>query len=241
MKLVICEKNISARNIAYILSGGKYKNIKIGKTPVYEFSKDNELWNIVGLRGHIISLDYSTEFKWWKESNLMELIKEEPCKIISEKEIANSLKQLVTKNPDIIIATDFDREGELIGVEVINLLRDFTKIKNVVRAKFSSITNFEITEAFKNLTEVDYNLSNAGESRQIIDLAWGAVLTRFMSLASNRTGKDFLSIGRVQSPTLALLVEKEKEIKDFKPKTFWKINAILFNAYRRSILGRKKG
>ncbi len=227
MKLVICEKNISARNIAYILSKGKLNNIRIGKTPVYEFKKNDEIWNIIGLRGHIISRDYPEKFKWWKEENLMEMINEEPCRLVSEKDIANSLKNLVKNNPDIIVATDFDREGELIGVEAINLIKDYNKINKIKRAKFSAITNFEISNAFDNLTEVDYNLSYAGESRQIIDLAWGAVLTRFISLVSNKTGKDFLSIGRVQSPTLALLVEKEKEIKKFNPKTFWKINAKL--------------
>lgn len=227
MKLVICEKNISARNIAYILSGGNVKNIRIGKTPVYEFKKDDEIWNVIGLRGHIITLDYPSKFKWWKEDNLKELINEEPCRIVSEKDIAFSLKNLVNNNPDVIIATDYDREGELIGVEAINLIKDYNDIKKIKRAKFSSITNFEISNAFNNLNEVDYNLSHAGESRQIIDLAWGAVLTRFISLVSNKTGKDFLSIGRVQSPTLALLVEKEKEIIKFTPKTFWKINAKL--------------
>ena len=227
MKLVICEKNISARNIAYILSGGNVKNIRIGKTPVYEFKKDDEIWNVIGLRGHIISLDYPSKFKWWKEDNLKELINEEPCRIVSEKDIAFSLKNLVNNNPDVIIATDYDREGELIGVEAINLIKDYNDIKKIKRAKFSSITNFEISNAFNNLNEVDYNLSYAGESRQEIDLAWGAVLTRFISLVSNKTGKDFLSIGRVQSPTLALLVEKEKEIIKFTPKTFWKINAKL--------------
>ncbi|MFE3845976.1 DNA topoisomerase I [Thermoplasmatota archaeon] len=227
MKLVICEKNISARNIAYILSKGKLNNIRIGKTPVYEFKKNDEIWNIIGLRGHIISLDYPEKFKWWKEENLMEMINEEPCRLVSEKDIANSLKNLIKNNPDIIVATDFDREGELIGVEAINLIKDYNKINKIKRAKFSAITNFEISNAFDNLTEVDYNLSYAGESRQIIDLAWGAVLTRFISLVSNKTGKDFLSIGRVQSPTLALLVEKEKDIKKFNPKTFWKINAKL--------------
>ncbi|MEE8565865.1 MAG: DNA topoisomerase, partial [Candidatus Thermoplasmatota archaeon] len=227
MKLVICEKNISARNIAYILSGGNVKNIRIGKTPVYEFKKDDEIWNVIGLRGHIISLDYPSKFKWWKEDNLKELINEEPCRIVSEKDIAFSLKNLVNNNPDVIIATDYDREGELIGVEAINLIKGYNDIKKIKRAKFSSITNFEISNAFNNLNEVDYNLSYAGESRQEIDLAWGAVLTRFISLVSNKTGKDFLSIGRVQSPTLALLVEKEKEIIKFTPKTFWKINAKL--------------
>ena len=227
MKLVICEKNISARNIAYILSGGNVKNLRIGKTPVYEFKKDDEIWNVIGLRGHIISLDYPSKFKWWKEDDLKELINEEPCRIVSEKDIAFSLKNLVNNNPDVIIATDYDREGELIGVEAINLIKGYNDIKKIKRAKFSSITNFEISNAFNNLNEVDYNLSYAGESRQEIDLAWGAVLTRFISLVSNKTGKDFLSIGRVQSPTLALLVEKEKEIIKFTPKTFWKINAKL--------------
>ena len=92
MKLVICEKNISARNIAYILSGGNVKNIRIGKTPVYDFKKDDEIWNVIGLRGHIISLDYPSKFKWWKEDNLKELINEEPCRFVSEKDIAFSLK-----------------------------------------------------------------------------------------------------------------------------------------------------
>ena len=56
MKLIICEKNIAARRIAYILSGGKSKTIRLGKTPVYEFNKDDDVWKIVGLRGHIINL-----------------------------------------------------------------------------------------------------------------------------------------------------------------------------------------
>ena len=138
------------------------------------------------------------------------------------------MKSLVDKNPFLIVATDYDREGELIGVEVINLIKEYNKdINQIKRAKFSAITNYEINSAFEKLVEVDYNLSNAGESRQIIDLIWGAVLTRFISLASNRLGKEFLSIGRVQSPTLALLVDREKEIKNFEPKTFWKIIATL--------------
>ena len=78
MKLVICEKNISARNIAYILSEGKAKNIKVGKTQIYEFNKDEELWQVIGLRGHIISLDYPPKYKWWKEDDLKDLIYQEP-------------------------------------------------------------------------------------------------------------------------------------------------------------------
>lgn len=228
MKLIICEKNIAARRIAYILSNGKAKSRKLGIIPVYDFNKDDEQWTIVGLKGHIINLDYPAGFNTWTKISPRELIDVEPYKKVSQKSIAAALKTLVDKNPFLVVATDYDREGELIGVEVVELIKDYNKnINQIKRAKFSAITKYEITNAFEKLTEVDYNLSNAGEARQIIDLVWGAVLTRFISLTSHRLGKDFLSIGRVQSPTLAILVEREKEIKNFQPKPYWKIIAQL--------------
>jgi DNA topoisomerase-1 len=228
MKLVICEKNIAARRIAFILSGGAVKNMHLGKIPVYSFTKNNEPWSVIGLKGHIINLDYPSGFNQWTKIAPHKLIEVEPCKNVSEKEIALALKTLVKGAPSLIVATDFDREGELIGVEVVNLLKSYNQsITQIKRARYSAITPFEINTAFDNLTEVDYNLSSAGEARQVIDLVWGAVLTRFISLTSRRLGRDFLSIGRVQSPTLALLVEREKEIKNFIPKPYWTLIAQL--------------
>lgn len=228
MKLVVCEKNIAAKRIAYFLSGGKSKSARIGRTPVYKFERDGEPWEVVGLRGHIINLDYPAGFNKWNKIEPSELINIEPVKKVSEKDIAAALKTLADKEPYLIVATDFDREGELIGVEIVDLIKDYNKgIDKIKRAKFSAITGYEIKKAFDNLAEVDYNLSNAGESRQVIDLIWGAVLTRFISITSSRFGKDFLSIGRVQSPTLALLVKREKEIQNFKPETYWNLIASL--------------
>ena len=228
MKLIICEKNISAGRIAYILSEGKSKSSRLGGIPVYEFNKDGELWKIVGLKGHIINLDFPPGFNKWNKIAPIELIDIKPCKKVTNKSIATSLKTLANQDLFLIIATDYDREGELIGVETINLIKEYNKDINIIkRAKFSAITGFEIKSAFEKLVDVDYNLAYAGESRQIIDLIWGAVLTRYISITSGRFGKDFLSIGRVQSPTLALLVEKEKEINNFEPKTYWKIIATL--------------
>ena len=73
MKLVICEKNIAARRIAYILSSGKTKSKRLGKIPAYEFEKDKELWNIVGLKGHIINLDYPADYNQWTKITPKEL------------------------------------------------------------------------------------------------------------------------------------------------------------------------
>jgi len=239
MKLIICEKNIAARRIAYILSNGKLKTNKHGSIQTYDFTKENEPWTVIGLKGHIISLDYPSEYNLWKKNPPQKLIEIDPLKKVSEQSIAKVLKKLSEKTPEIIIATDFDREGELIGVEAATLVLDHNKnITNIKRAKFSAITPAEVQKAFNNLVDVDYNLSNAAETRQITDLVWGAVLTRFISLTSNQLGRDFLSIGRVQSPTLALLVDREKEIKSFKPIQFWQIIAKLkkteiFNAMHK--------
>ena len=74
MKLVICEKNIAARRIAYILSQGKSKSTRVGQIPVYEFTKDNESWKIVGLKGHIINLDFPKGFNKWNQVLPKELI-----------------------------------------------------------------------------------------------------------------------------------------------------------------------
>ena len=228
MNLIICEKNIAAKRIASILSKGSAKQKKIGSVPVYEFSRNGELYKIIGLRGHIINLDFPSKFKIWWRIAPRNLIEVDPEKRVTQKGIASAIKKLLNDNISVVVATDFDREGELIGVEAIDLVKKYNKnVSNIKRAQFSAITPSEIKEAFDSLTEVDYNLSAAGESRQVIDLIWGAVLTRFISLTSNKTGKEFLSIGRVQSPTLALLVDKEKEIQAFTPKPYWRIIAEL--------------
>ena len=228
MNLVICEKNIAAKRIAYILSNGKAKSTRFGRIPIYHFTKNNEDWEVVGLKGHIMALDYPAGYNQWTKTPPHELIHVQPCKNVSERGIAAALKSLIDTNPFLIVATDYDREGELIGVEALDLLKSFNhRITNIKRAKFSAITSQEISKAFSKLADVDYNLSSAGEARQIIDLVWGVVLTRFISLTSGRLGREFLSIGRVQSPTLALLVEREKEIKNFQSKPYWKITATL--------------
>ena len=224
MKLVICEKRTAANRIAWILSGGKFKTYKFGKIPYYSFERDGENWVVVGLKGHIISLDFPKELNRWNSVPLEELIWAEPVKFVSEKSIEKLLEKFAKENPEIIIATDYDREGELIGVETIELLKKRNKnLEKVKRARFSALTKEEIEKAFSNLVDIDYNLARSAEARQFIDLIWGATLTRFISISANKHGKNFLSIGRVQSPTLAMIVDREKEIRDFIPKPYWQI------------------
>ncbi len=220
--LVIAEKRNAAQRIAKILSGGKFETVKKGRNVYYSFSIGSDRYFVVPLRGHILQLDYPEKFKSWNLKDLQKLVDEEPVKIVKEKGVASTLKNLAKDADLLIIATDYDREGELIGVEALSISGYRGKVK---RAKFSALTEQEIKNAFENLVDVNYNLASAAETRQKIDLAWGASLTRFISLASRRRGKDYLSVGRVQSPTLALIVKREREIESFEPTPYWNIGA----------------
>ena len=226
--LIIAEKRNAAQRIAYILSNGNSKFVKVGRGGYFKYTSNGDEYFVVPLRGHIVELDYGEEFKRWDINKLIELVNEKPRKINKERGIVKILWDIAKDVDEIIIATDYDREGELIGVEALSVIeKKYGKKFKVKRAKFSALTKQEIEKAFNNLVDINYNLASAAEARQHIDLAWGASLTRFVSIASGRRGREFLSVGRVQSPTLALIVKREEEIENFKPKKYWELTAKL--------------
>jgi DNA topoisomerase-1 len=223
MKLVISEKADAAARIAVILSRGDKKSTRMNGVQVFQFELGDDRWSVVGLRGHVIELDYPHHMNSWEKTPPRELVRAAPEKRVTAHNIINVLKELAKDANEIIIATDYDREGELIGLETVELLG--VDMTNVTRARFSAFTRQEIDQAFSNLTQPDEKLAEAAACRQIIDLAWGATLTRFISLASSQVGSNFLSVGRVQSPTLSLIVDRDREIRTFVPTPFWSVNA----------------
>ncbi|MFP4143095.1 MAG: DNA topoisomerase I [Thermoplasmata archaeon] len=225
--LVICEKKSAAARISQLLSDGDQVQKSYYDYPYYEFKRGSEDFIAVPLRGHIVEYDYPNKYNSWNKVDEEDLIWVEPEKKITAKRIVNLL-QKTGKNADkIVVATDYDREGELIGLEAVRLIKKELGGIPVKRARFSSISKSELEEAFSDLTDVDVNLAEAAATRQVVDLAWGAVLTRFLSKASNQYGKDYLSVGRVQSPTLAIVVDRDLEIEAFDPEPYWKISAVL--------------
>ncbi len=118
----------------------------------------------------------------------------------------------------------------MIGKEAYELIREVNEDVPVDRVRFSSITQREVTNAFENRDEIDFDLAAAGEARQIIDLIWGASLTRFLSLSARQLGNDFISVGRVQGPTLKLIVDREREIEAFDPEDYWELFADLLKS-----------
>jgi DNA topoisomerase-1 len=143
--------------------------------------------------------------------------------------VVRAVKKLAKEADSLVIATDFDREGELIGLEAQNIATEENEhlIRTVRRARFSALTAGEIERAFGALEYLSEPLAHAGEARQDIDLIWGATLTRFVSLATSRLGNQFLSVGRVQSPTLGLIAGREKERRAFVPEAYWVVRVDL--------------
>ncbi|EQD77880.1 DNA topoisomerase III beta, partial [mine drainage metagenome] len=195
-----------------------------------EFQKDNDEYYVVPLSGHIIEIDFPSTLKDWKPEILKKLIGSAIEKKIKNKRASESLIYTANDSQRIIVATDYDREGELIGVEALEIIKGKNRsLKGeILRAKFSALTGTEIKDAFSEPIQVDYNLSDSAAAREEIDLLWGAVLTRYFSIITGRMGKDFLSIGRVQTPTLAIIVKRELEIETFVPRPYWVISVEFF-------------
>ncbi|MGV8083238.1 MAG: DNA topoisomerase I [Coriobacteriia bacterium] len=267
MKLIVTEKNIAAKKLAEILATGKPKADKVYTTPVYTFKRDGEDWIAIGLKGHILGVDFplslsyangkwsadwdedarpmptkvpdtlptppwpkkkpftanGVDLKGWKLASLPYLVWAPIGKVPAEKEIIRSLKNLAKKADEVIIATDFDREGELIGSDAAAIVRDANKKAPISRARFSAITKEEIEHSFAECATVDDCLAQAGESRQDIDLVWGAVLTRYLTMAKYTGFGNVKSAGRVQTPTLALIVQREREREAFVPEQYWTV------------------
>ena len=222
MHLIIAEKNIAARRIAEIIAGkSKVSAKKDGAANIYEFDDTT----VIGLRGHVVEVDFEPGYDNWRSATHppRTLIDAGIIKRPTEKKIVSILQKVARKSDLVTIATDYDTEGELIGKEAYELVRAVNKTVLVDRARFSTITPDEIHRAFAETQPLDFHLAAAGETRQIVDLVWGASLTRFISIAAKRGGGNILSVGRVQSPTLAMIVDREKEIEAFIPETYWMV------------------
>ena len=121
-KLIVTEKFNTAIRIAVILSGGKPKRTNLHRVSTFAFTKDGDDYTVVGLRGHILNLDYPDEFNNWSAVDLKRLVWAEPIKRVTEPGIVDVLTEVGRTADEVIVATDFDREGELIGTEALEII-----------------------------------------------------------------------------------------------------------------------
>lgn len=215
--LVLAEKPSVGRELAKILNCNQKGN------GCFVGSKYIVSWAL----GHLVTLAdpevYGDRYKTWKTEDLPMLPPKMELVVIKETSKQFAAVRNIMKQPDVdelIIATDAGREGELVARWIIQKAGWKKPIK---RLWISSQTERAIKEGFASLKpgRAYENLYASAESRAQADWLVGLNVTRALTCKYNAQ----LSAGRVQTPTLALIVERENEIKNFVPKDYWTINA----------------
>jgi len=232
LKVCIAEKPSVAREIAQVL-GAKTKRDGYfegnGYAVTYTF-------------GHLCTLlepkDYKPHWKSWDLNNLPMLPKKFETKVTDDSGIKkqfNIIKNLLGQAEVVINCGDAGQEGELIQRWVINQAGYKGKVE---RLWISSLTTEAIKEGFKNLKPASQydNLYYAGFSRAICDWLLGLNATRLYTVKYGGF-KQVLSVGRVQTPTLAMLVHRFREIENFKPKKYWELQTV----YRDTLFNYEEG
>lgn len=140
-----------------------------------------------------------------------------------KEKVVNELKNLSEKAEEIILATDPDREGEAISWHLKELLENKKNKAAFKRAAFNEITKEAVLLSLNNTRDIDLNLVKAQEARRVLDRLVGYDLSGIV-WKKIRYG---LSAGRVQSPAMRIIMEREREIRSFIPEKFWSIEATL--------------
>lgn len=197
----------------------------------YYIVSNNEMKNAIITYGfgHLVSLqepeEYNKDLKNWNLDKLP--IIPDPFKFKVSKgktKQYNIVKNHLDNADEIIIATDLDREGEAIARFIINLSGNSNK--KIKRLWINSLEKNEIQNGFKNLKNGEdfYSLYKEAETRSFADWLVGMNLSRLYTLYMQRNGmKGAFSIGRVQTPTLYLIYQRNKEIEEFVSKPFFEL------------------
>lgn len=135
--------------------------------------------------------------------------------------LLNDLKKQAKEANQVYLATDPDREGEAISWHIANVLPK--EKQDIHRVEFNEITKKAVVNAIANPREIDVDRVNAQQARRVMDRLVGYKLSPLLWTKVRRG----LSAGRVQSSTVKLIVDREREIRDFKPQEYWTISAIL--------------
>lgn len=233
MKLCIAEKPSVGREIARVIGATTAKN---------GYMEGNGYW-VSWTFGHLCTLfepdDYTPEWKRWRMEVLPMIPPTFKLKLIPEKGSMNQfqiLSDLMARCEEVINCGDAGQEGEVIQRWVMQKAGCKVPVK---RLWISSLTEEAIKEGFAKLypaSDFD-NLYAAGSVRAIGDWLLGMNASRAYTLKFGIPGQ-VLSIGRVQTPTLAILVERQKAIENFKPEKFWELRTLYRGGQFQSTKGR---
>lgn len=233
MKVCIAEKPSVARDIASV----------IGATTARDGYMEGNGYQVTWTFGHLCTLkepnDYTENWKRWSLAALPMIPQRFGIKLIEDKGIVKQfgvIERLMQNADEIINCGDAGQEGELIQRWVMQKAQAKCPVK---RLWISSLTEEAIKQGFDNLKDQqDYQpLYLAGLSRAIGDWILGMNATRLYTLKYGQN-RQVLSIGRVQTPTLALIVNRQQEIDNFKPEAYWVLSTLYRDTLFTAIKGR---
>lgn len=243
-ELIITEKPQAAVKIASAL--GKSKTTSNKGVNYYEVDKNNNKIFVACAVGHLFTLHQN---KTGSNFPVFD-ISWEPNFLVRKnagytKKYFDTIKNLVKGAGEITVATDYDVEGEVIGM---NIVKHLCGQKDAHRMKFSTLTPKELNDAYEKKSKtLNWGQAIAGETRHFLDWFYGINLSRALMNAIKTTGRfKIMSIGRVQGPALNLIVKKEKQIKSFKSKPYWQVFITVKNGsvvtlqYNKDIFNKKE-
>jgi len=225
MALIIVESPTKARTFNYILKSSKEND----KNNYFVFAS---MGHIRDLPKSKIAIDYEHDFKPDLEP------------ILNKEKVITQLKKLATENQEIILATDQDREGEAISYHIAYILGyvdenwpsiGFKKGLTLKRIIFHEITSKALAEALAKPETLRLDLVKAQMARRILDRVVGYELS---PLLWKKTGKNWLSAGRVQTVALRLIVEREKEIKAFTTEDYFQIFGLFDGEVKAKLISK---
>jgi DNA topoisomerase-1 len=231
LKLVVTEKERMAENIAKALGQYTRSVARFGSSRGVKIYKSRD-YTILPLSGHIMGYVTPKELERWSHASVDSILSDPKSlrKIVLSRSHSAALRSLSKDASEIIIATDSDEEGENIGLEVLEVLG--SSAKPVRRLWLTTTLPEDIRKSFSEMRTFNYDLARSVEARRKVDAIVGFSGSRELTLSLRHkvaNGKGVLSFGRVQTSTLWLLVEREREIERFVPKPFWDILAKVKN------------
>ncbi len=225
--LIICEKPDAARRVAEAIAGTRVAGTKLNGVETFSCSLGEKDYVVCSAIGHLYAVSeafphrdvYPTfDLEWFPADKVDKRSRSTLSRI-------RAIRKLAAGAAYFINACDLDVEGETIGYNLLRYACD-GKEEVALRARFSTLTSEELAAAISGAKlDVVAGLARAGRTRHVLDFIWGINLSRVLatSLASSDSPYRTLSMGRVQGPTLAFVVDREIEIRNFVPTPYWKV------------------
>ena len=229
-EVIICEKPTSAEKIAKALSSSAKKKTYNKKVKYWELKKDSKDITVVSAVGHLYSLTPDNP----KDKVYFDLHWAPAYEVNKKgsgftKDYVRAIKKLAKNADSYIHACDYDVEGTLIGYNALKYACGQNNLSKISRMKFSTLTKKDLLDAYDNRIDLDMNQVDTGIARHVLDYYFGVNISKALMKSVSDAKHRFLklSAGRVQTPTLSILVERENEIKDFVPEPYWMIKALI--------------